>query len=122
MAAVESMDGPEDEEDPEENKPLRKRSRKAPPDPTDSDDSDIETQKLVAENGVLSETEEEDDEDVPLLARIRSKRSCRITTPKPTLECGSCTFDDKKMMANEHTQNLQGRTIGCVEMWDLHFR
>lgn len=112
------MDGPEDEEDPEEDMPLLKRFRMATPDPTDSDDSDVETLALVAPNGVLSETEdeedpdnEEDDEDVPLLARRRSKRSCRITTPKPTLECGSCTFDDKKMMANEHTQNLQGRTI-----------
>jgi len=115
MAAVESVDGPEDEEDPEENRPiLLKRSRTdAPePDPTDSDDSDVETRKLVAENGVLSDTEdeeddEEDDEDVPLLARIMPKRSCRRTTlppsPSPRIaswKCAACTYENEKMMAN----------------------
>jgi hypothetical protein len=114
MAAVESVDGPEDEEDPEENRPiLLKRSRTdAPePDPTDSDDSDVETRKLVAENGVLSDTEdeeddEEDDEDVPLLARRMPKRSCRRTTlppsPSPKLSwiCADCTYENEKMMAS----------------------
>lgn len=116
------MDGPEDEEDPEEDMPLLKRFRMATPDPTDSDDSDVETLALVAPNGVLSETEdeedpdnEEDDEDVPLLARRRSKRSCGRKTlppsppPKPTWTCGTCTFENDKMEANVCLRSVPGR-------------
>ncbi len=119
MAAVESVDGPEDEEDPEENRPiLLKRSRTDAP---DSDDSDVETRKLVAENGVLSDTEdeedpddEEDDEDVPLLARRMPKRSCpenaeeilpqddpaAFPSPKLSWICANCTYENEKMMAS----------------------